>query len=126
MAIEPITVKRSTKQPIPFDINIEEEKRDEAGEGIGEYEIVTHTFHARAKVAGSILLDVTASATVGADYQAAAIRRFLNSVILPKERVGFWKLLDESDPPIEMDDLGKIVGSLMEEYGDRPTDTPSA
>lgn len=104
-------IARSKKEPIPFDVELEQED--------GEYE--TRTFHAKPKIAGSVILDLVASGSLGAEWQAAAIRKFFTESVVPEELDKFFDTLDHSDPPIDMLDMSSITNYLVEQYGERPT-----
>lgn len=109
--VKTFRISRSKKQPIPFHVELELED--------GTFDTVV--FHAKPKVAGSLILDLVASASLGPEWQAAAIRKFFTEAVVPDEVDKFFETLDHSDPPIDMLDMSSISNYLVEQYGERPT-----
>ena len=109
--VKTFRIARSTKKPIPFDVELEQE----------DGTIDTKTFHAKPKVAGTAILDLVASGSLGPEWQAAAIRKFFTEAVVKEELEDFFETLDHSDPPIDMLDMGSITNYLVEQYGERPT-----
>ena len=57
--------------------------------------------------------------------EPAAIVRFIDSVILPAERIDFRNAIS-SQPNLTAERLGKILTALVEAAAERPTTPPSA
>lgn len=91
----------------------------------GDVRVRRYWYRARAKVPGVMMLDLVGA---GAGQQGAAeLRNFLNKAVYKLDRERFGKMLEESEPPIGMDDLNGMVEFLVERYsGDRPTERPKA
>lgn len=105
------TVKRSSKQSIPFNIELEQE------DGPSK----TVTFHLKPKVPGTLVLDLVASGSLEPAWQAAALRQFLTEALVEDERDDFFKTLETSTPPIDLTDLTSMTSWFVEQYGENPT-----
>ena len=81
------------------------------------------TFHARAEMPGITLLNVAAAMSGEGGEQAKAIRDFLTDAIVATERDKWKVLLNDEDKVVNSDDLADITNWLLEQYGDRPTET---
>lgn len=85
-------------------------------------------FLVRPKMSGIALLRVIASME-GEDEGAAAgaMIHFISSAFLAQDREAGMAYLEESDPPIDLDDLKDIVQWLIGEYTGNSTDpSPSS
>lgn len=118
-------VRRADAQPIPFDFIIElpdPEQPDNEDAFIEE----KHTFLAKPRVNGALLLDVAASGAEGGAYQALALKRFFSEVVVDEDRDRLQELLRRNDNPIETELLAELADYLLEKLADRPTDRPSS
>ena len=105
-------VSRSTQSPHPFFLELEQEG--------GEFKKVG-PFHAKPKVPGTLILDLVASGSLGAEWQAAALRKFFDQAIVDGDKDEFFKVLDESEPEVDFEQLSEISKWLVELYGENPT-----
>jgi hypothetical protein len=105
------TIKKSEKPPIPFNLDIEQE------DGTTK----TVTFRLKPKVPGSLILDLVASGSLGAEWQAAALRKFFSEALTADDREDFFATIDDADHPIDLKDLTSMSQWFVEQYGENPT-----
>jgi hypothetical protein len=77
---------------------------------------------------GKVLLDMVANVTTedNADpsAQAKAITDFFSTVLVDESEKRFNTLLTDKEKIVSVDTLGEIVGWLVEQYTNRPTERP--
>ena len=83
-------------------------------------------FDCREALQGKALLNLVARSTNPDDPGAAAkvITDFFKFVLLPESFERFNNLTEDPDKIVDVEDLGTIVGWLVEQYSDRPTPRP--
>lgn len=98
------------------------QEETEIGFDLGE----TH-YDCRPEIQGAVILEFIAAADNGNSGAAAQILPFFDEVLPEDELEKFKAQLKSKDEIIEMETLSEIVGYLIEEYTDRPTEasTPS-
>jgi hypothetical protein len=92
------------------------------------FKIWDEEFHCVKQLQGKVLLDMVASVSDGdnADSasQARAITDFFATVLLAESETKFNTLLLDKEKIVSVDTLGEIVGWLVEQYTNRPTERP--
>lgn len=77
---------------------------------------------------GKVLLDMVAnvSADEGSDpsKQAKSITEFFSVILVDESEKRFNVLLTDKEKIVSVDTLGEIVGWLVEQYTNRPTERP--
>lgn len=132
MAVKRFKIKGVTALPKEFELEFEvkvpaEPLPADALPGTPEPEPTTttqiETFHGRPEMPGYALLSVAAAMAEEGGEQAKAIRNFLTDAIVSSERDKWRSLLNDEDKVVDSDDLAEITNWLLEQYGDRPTET---
>jgi hypothetical protein len=85
-------------------------------------------FFCRPAIQGKVLLDLVSKSgdENNAAEAAAVITTFFSTVLMPESYERFDALATDPDRIVEVERLGEIVGWLVEQYGDRPTQRPEA
>lgn len=80
-------------------------------------------FELREKLAAAVMLDLALTQDPSSTEfeRLRTIRDFLNAAIEFADRDRWSRLLRDSDPVIELDELMKIVEAITEKYTGRPT-----
>lgn len=78
-------------------------------------------YRCKGDIQGAVILDFIAAAEDGASGAAAKIIPFFESVLPAAEFTKFSAQLKSEDEIIEIETLSEIVGYLIEEYTERPT-----
>jgi hypothetical protein len=77
---------------------------------------------------GKVLLDMVANVSVDEDSdpskQAKSINEFFSTVLSVESEKRFNTLLTDKEKIVSVDTLGEIVGWLVEQYTNRPTERP--
>lgn len=102
-------VQRNTREAIPFDVSIEDD----------EGKSTVKQFHAVGSINGRMMLRITGSASLSGPEQAQALYEFFDRVVVPSERPDWIALIE--DDAVSLDTLTEILEWLMEQYGNRPT-----
>lgn len=85
-------------------------------------------FSCKPKMQGKVLLDLVSksSAQDNPAEAAAIINKFFELVLIAESYQRFDALVQSDDRIVEVEQLSEIVGWLVEQYSDRPTQPPAA
>ena len=86
-------------------------------------------FNCVPELQGKVLLDMVSSVNTDGDSsdassQAKAINEFFSTVLTDESEKRFNTLLTDKEKIVSVDTLGEIVGWLVEQYTNRPTERP--
>jgi hypothetical protein len=90
----------------------------------GEWEDETQKFRARPTVPGALMLRIASTIDGQVGAMSGEIIKLLEGAIWPEDRVKFNALLDDPETAIGIEVLVEILGWLIEEYAERPTQRP--
>lgn len=101
-----------------------EAMKAEADDGTTEVEVRDQTFKVVANLPGIVLLDLGVASDPSATQgeQLRALREFLKAAIAPADIGRFEHFLRTAQPTIYIDELNKIVETLLAVIGGRPTE----
>lgn len=85
------------------------------------FEIDEERFDAHPVVPGAVILEF-ASGADGDGTGAAQILTFFERVLVPESKERFFELIHDTNRVVELELLSDIVGFLVEEYTDRPSE----
>jgi hypothetical protein len=91
------------------------------------FKIHEEEFNCKPKMQGRVLLDLVARSS-GQDNPAEAaaiINKFFSLVLVPESYARFDILVQSDDKIVDVEQLSTIVGWLVEQYSDRPTQLPA-
>jgi hypothetical protein len=85
-------------------------------------------FACKPKMQGIVLLDLVSksSAQDNPGEAAAIINKFFELVLIAESYERFDALVQSDDRIVDVEQLSDIVGWLVEQYSDRPTQPPAA
>jgi hypothetical protein len=91
------------------------------------FKIWDEEFSCVPQLQGKVLLDMVSSVNTDSDSsdassQAKAINDFFSSVLTDESEKRFNALLTDKERIVSVDTLGEIVGWLVEQYTNRPTE----
>lgn len=89
------------------------------------FKLYGEDFHCRPALQGKVLLDMASSAEGDNSNPGAVIKNFFEQALLPDSLERFNVLINDPDKIVTVDTLGQVVGWLVEEYSNRPTQEPS-
>jgi hypothetical protein len=95
-------------------------EESEIGFVLGETEYVC-----KPDIQGAVILDFIAAAENGGGGAAAKLLPFFDKVLSPDDLDKFHTQIDSPDEIIEIETLSDIVGHLIEQYTERPTQASS-
>jgi hypothetical protein len=83
-------------------------------------------FHMREAVPAAVLLDLSIVGDKNTPQveQLRAMRTFIDDAVEESDAVAFHQLLRKASPPIEFEELGKIIEVMVEKISERPTEQP--
>lgn len=88
------------------------------------FKLYGEDFNCRPALQGKVLLDMAANA--GSESGAGkVVNDFFSQALLPEDLERFNALINDPDKIVTVETLGEIVGWLVEEYSNRPTEEPS-
>lgn len=90
------------------------------------FKLYGEEFLCRPAIQGKVLLDLVAKSgdSENAAVAASVINTFFNTVLVPESYDRFNALATDPDKIVDVEQLGEIVGWLVEQYADRPTQRP--
>jgi hypothetical protein len=110
------------REDIPFIVRYE--RSVPAGEGDGrEWKKEEDTFVARGEVPAGLIMTTLASFTRGGQAGSDGVLQFLQGTLVDADSDRFMRLIRDKDVRVHMKNLAKITDWLMEQYGDRPTES---
>lgn len=96
-----------------------------------QFRIDDDVFEAASAVPADVLIDYTMEfagldpAKVPIEQQLKVFRSVLELTLLPESLTRFTARMRDRENPIEMDQIDSVITWLFEEYGLRPTESPS-
>jgi hypothetical protein len=88
------------------------------------FKLYGEDFHCRPALQGKVLLDMAANSNTDGNA-GKVINDFFAQALLPESHVKFEALINDPEKIVPVETLGEIVGWLVEEYSNRPTQEPS-
>ena len=80
-------------------------------------------FHCLPEIQGKVLLDMVAdSSSEDVSKSSAIATKFFDTVLTDESKVRFDALLINKEKIVTVETLGEIVGWLVEQYSNRPTE----
>jgi len=89
------------------------------------FDLEGQTFKCHPEIPGAVILDFAAASSEGGVEVAIQMSSFFKRAILPEDYENFEKLIYDPEVAIDEELLADILGWLVEQYTDRPTEASS-
>lgn len=89
------------------------------------FKLYGEDFNCRPALQGKVLLDMASSADAEKGSPGEVINDFFSQALLPESLERFNALINDPEKIVTVETLGEIVGWLVEQYSNRPTEEPS-
>lgn len=89
------------------------------------FQLYGEEFHCRPALQGKVLLDMAANSDEEAGNAGKVINDFFSQALLPESFDRFNVLINDPEKIVTVETMGEIVGWLVQEYSNRPTEEPS-
>lgn len=89
------------------------------------FKLYGEDFNCRPALQGKVLLDMASNADSESGSPGEVINDFFAQALLPESLERFNALINDPEKIVTVETLGEIVGWLVEQYSNRPTQEPS-